>query len=106
MTEPCTEVVVGTRLVASFVGGDPEPLPTCPWRCVEDPLVADVMRLRREREVGIPMDRGMSPRLREAMAEFHAAYESAAAERRRLESDEAEVARELARKRSLEVAGG
>lgn len=99
MTEPCPEVVVSTRLVASFVGTDPaEPLPTCPWRCTEDPLVADVMRLRLEKEAGLSADRPMSPRLRDAVLEFHQAYQDATAERRRLESDEVDKARQHAAK--------
>lgn len=85
---------MSTRLVASFVGTDPAGLPTCPWRAVEHPLVADVMRLRLEREAGLTHERPVSPRLREAMAEFHQAYRDAIEERKRRESDEAEAARE------------
>lgn len=75
-------------LIAGFTAGAPEHPGTCPWRVYDDPLVIDIMTLRRERRAGLVHRRPLSPRLREALAVYDSAYRIAVAERRRKEHEE------------------
>jgi hypothetical protein len=75
-------------MIASFTSGAPEHPQTCPWRTLDDGLVLDIVRVRRDRKAGVVHRRPMSSRLRDALAFYDSAFRAALAQRREAERKE------------------